>query len=236
MSDLYIKVVNNIPELHPYTKDEVRDLIYKSPNMLLPAVLTDKLIEAFGYYPVEIVYTSNLSHKEERYATNEFKRIYPKGDSWCVEMEQTLNPHLLQQDWDLVKKERNKLLLESDWIQVSDIVTEYTKKQYLAYRELVRDIVRIAEYPSDVRFPKVPEIEYIDDIKNKQTKDKREFLTPEEYKAVRDFNPNKENKVIKWDVFMSEWFRLLYNMDKAIVQNLIAAYTNTTLEEILGYE
>lgn len=236
MTNLYVKVVNGEPELRPYTLDQIRTVLYKTNTMILPAVLTDKLLSEFGYEPVEMTVNTNVPDKLLKYTVNEVKRIYEANGTWYIEMEQVINNHLLLQDWEYVKKERNKLLLDTDWVQVSDIVTLDTKEKYYAYRELIRDLVRIAEYPCDVKFPQKPALHYIDAIEQKRLLQSRVKLTSEEIELLKNHETLPGDTNEQWYNFLVEWSKLDFITDKVIVSNLVLAYTNTTLDSILQYD
>jgi len=58
--------------------------------------------------------------------------------------------------WITIKKNRNKLLAESDWTQISD-VPKKTQKKWKEYRQSLRDIPQFFEDPDFVVFPEKPE-------------------------------------------------------------------------------
>lgn len=55
----------------------------------------------------------------------------------------------------LIISQRNKLLLQSDWTQLSDIPQE-TKQKWAAYRQELRDITKQEGFPFTVKFPTKP--------------------------------------------------------------------------------
>ena len=60
----------------------------------------------------------------------------------------------LEEIWESIRKERNKLLLESDWTQLPD-VPEAVKTKYEIYRQALRDITT-QENPYNIKFPLCP--------------------------------------------------------------------------------
>lgn len=57
-----------------------------------------------------------------------------------------------------IRKERNKLLAESDWTQVADIPFTVEQKQaWVTYRQALRDITKQEGFPTNVVFPKQPQ-------------------------------------------------------------------------------
>jgi hypothetical protein len=56
-----------------------------------------------------------------------------------------------------VRAERNRLLAESDWTQLADVVlTEDAKLEWTAYRQELRDITLQAGFPFNVTYPTKP--------------------------------------------------------------------------------
>lgn len=233
MNQLYIKVVDGQPEFRPYTIEQIKVPLSKETNSILPAKLTKEFLAKYGYYPVEMSITGDIPDKLLKYTTNQVKRVFERGGTWFIEMEQILNNHLLLQDWETVKKERNRLLLESDWVQNSDIVTDQSKQRYYAYRELLRDVIRIAQYPCDVRFPIKPDIQYIDSVENRKILSNRLQLSEDEIEKLKDNDPVLFTENKEWYNFLVEWAKLDFIKDRLIVSNLILTYTDTTLETVL---
>ena len=61
--------------------------------------------------------------------------------------------------WITVRNARNRLLLESDWTQLTD-VPETTKSKYKEYRKQLRDLPQTYNHIDnidDVTFPSIPE-------------------------------------------------------------------------------
>ena len=54
-----------------------------------------------------------------------------------------------------VRRERNKLMQESDWTQVSDSPVD--KEAWATYRQALRDITAQAGFPTDVVWPTKPQ-------------------------------------------------------------------------------
>lgn len=61
--------------------------------------------------------------------------------------------------WIKVRNQRNRLLIESDWTQLSDI-PEQTKDKWIEYRQELRDLPQTynqVDNIDDVIFPSIPE-------------------------------------------------------------------------------
>ena len=60
--------------------------------------------------------------------------------------------------WINVRKERDKLLKDSDYIMVSDApITTEKKEEWTTYRQSLRDIPQTFSNPDDVTYPDKPE-------------------------------------------------------------------------------
>ena len=60
--------------------------------------------------------------------------------------------------WEKIRKERNQLLKDSDYIMVSDApVTTEKKEEWETYRQSLRDIPQTFSNPDDVTYPDKPE-------------------------------------------------------------------------------
>ena len=59
--------------------------------------------------------------------------------------------------WRKIRKERNKLLKDSDYIMVSDItITTEKKEEWTTYRQALRDIPQDYDSPDEVVYPTKP--------------------------------------------------------------------------------
>ena len=60
--------------------------------------------------------------------------------------------------WKKIRKERNQLLKDSDYIMVSDApITTEKKEEWETYRQSLRDIPQTFSNPDDVTYPDKPE-------------------------------------------------------------------------------
>ena len=60
--------------------------------------------------------------------------------------------------WEKIRKERNQLLKDSDYIMVSDAPVDETQKQeWTTYRQALRDIPQDYDSPDEVVYPDKPE-------------------------------------------------------------------------------
>ena len=67
----------------------------------------------------------------------------------------TPTPYSSTSTWQRVRTERNKLLQESDWTQLSDVVVD--KEAWSTYRKQLRDITKSFSSPTEVVWPTPPD-------------------------------------------------------------------------------
>lgn len=68
-----------------------------------------------------------------------------------------LNPKNEQEKWFIVKRIRNKLLLNVGWVKTSDTLTDIEREAGLNYIQLLKDIPQDFVNPDDVVFPIPPD-------------------------------------------------------------------------------
>lgn len=80
-------------------------------------------------------------------ADEEMKEYERKNAEWEQEKPNRM--------WAEIRKNRNRLLQESDWTQMADIPLK-TREKYANYRTALRDIPQNFSNPEDVKFPDLP--------------------------------------------------------------------------------
>ncbi len=80
---------------------------------------------------------------------------YVDGQIVQVEEDLSLLPGQEEVDLDNLRRERNKLLVESDWTQLPD-VPEELKNSWQSYRQALRDITNTYSSLRDVVWPTQP--------------------------------------------------------------------------------
>jgi hypothetical protein len=123
------------------------------------------------------------------------------------------------------KVKRNAVLAESDWIELSPAVSVSTKDSYKAYRQYLRDIFNYREVSSFIEFPPAPSITA---LPLKST-----LLSDVDVNKIRRYSPVSELQLNNWALFLSEWSNTNYNSNRAMICNLLKAYTGMALKEIL---
>ena len=59
--------------------------------------------------------------------------------------------------WEPIRRERNRLLAESDWTMTADAPENTNFREWEMYRQRLRDLPSLYEDPKDVMFPRSPE-------------------------------------------------------------------------------
>ncbi len=67
------------------------------------------------------------------------------------------NTQELEEQWNKVREQRNRLLKDSDWTQISDYNLELENKdQWRVYRQKLRDLPEVQSNPFDILWPTIP--------------------------------------------------------------------------------
>lgn len=137
---------------YPYT---LTDLKYDNKHISFPDYIDKGISTEYNVYPVtqteppEVDYTKNLG-----------RSAAPDEDGNWIETWEIENATLQQikerteGKGEGIRSARNRLLLESDWTQVSDVPVD--QKAWAEYRQALRDISQQEGFPWDVTWPKKP--------------------------------------------------------------------------------
>ena len=139
------------------TGEIVTDLATVFANVSIPTALSQEDYDALGVDPV-------LEGSQP--ATTRFQIAYRDGVEeinglWftrynVVDMEQEAIDAMIEQQWTSVRDQRNRMLSESDWTQLSDSpLTEEQKQEWVVYRQALRDITT-QEDPFNITWPEKP--------------------------------------------------------------------------------
>lgn len=119
-------------------------------------VASDEFVRSYGWYPVRVVpveKTQNDIVIGQRFEIGtrevlQYEEIRSKSES---EIQQENNAK-----WENIRMERNKLLTETDWTQLSDVSLSPEKmNEWKTYRQRLRDITDF-ETPDSVIWPIKP--------------------------------------------------------------------------------
>ena len=119
--------------------------------------LSDDRLREYGWYPVRFV--PNPNKTETSIVTGQ--KFVVEGNE-IVQYEQVREKTQeeldveLQNQWDGVRSERNRLLYECDWTQLADApLTVEERTLWSTYRQLLRDITT-QEDPLNITWPEKP--------------------------------------------------------------------------------
>lgn len=81
--------------------------------------------------------------------------IHPKYDD--VTEQETWEAEWLESRWDIVRSERDVLLLQSDWTQLADCpLSTEQKALWVTYRQDLRDVPQTQTDPLNIIWPSTP--------------------------------------------------------------------------------
>lgn len=148
----YIYVNNGTPVGYP------KELPTGFANVSNFHLLSNDKLKEYGWYPVRVV--SNPNKTQNSVVTGQ--QFVVEGDE-VVQYEQIrektqeeLNLELENQ-WTNIREERNKLLYECDWTQLTDSpLTPEQKIAWSLYRQSLRDIT-LQQDPFNIVWPTKPE-------------------------------------------------------------------------------
>ena len=126
-----------------------------------PAPLPEKILLSDGRKRTDV---SSFTVKEIKDAgftgpyevpvfNQEYQRISWNSETLSFDLTDVSDEEL----WDRVRKERNRLLLESDWTMAADAPQTLNFHEYEMYRQRLRDITQSVEDPKNVIWPESPE-------------------------------------------------------------------------------
>ena len=147
---MYLRIIDETIH-YPYSIPELRA---SHPNVSFPANLTNELLAEWGMYvvtptPMPNDYTKNISEGTPTLIDG----VYYKSWNQTSATEEEIS-YRLENQWELIRIERNQLLAECDWTQLSD-VSQTIKDLWTIYRQQLRDITN-QQNPFNIEWPVKP--------------------------------------------------------------------------------
>ena len=147
---MYLRIIDETMH-YPYSIPELRA---SHPNVSFPANLTNELLAEWGMYvvtptPMPNDYTKNISEGTPTLIDG----VYYKSWNQTSATEEQIS-YRLENQWELIRIERNQLLAECDWTQLSD-VSQTIKDLWTIYRQQLRDITN-QQNPFNIEWPVKP--------------------------------------------------------------------------------
>lgn len=205
------------------TKSEVYEHIQtQNPGLLLPMFLADELLANFGYQEVIVkeIDLFMLDTNSLPYCSYGYGEAYQEGGQWYIEAIQYIDKNKINAAWLNIREERNKILSETDWITSSDIALDI-KFKYTVYRQLLRDVLNIVDYPHQVVMPTPPDLDV--------TTFTPDTLSLKDVETIRQY----KNTSREWLLFLEEWKNIKFTTNRVYVSNLMRLYAGISLNEII---
>lgn len=155
---MFIKLDNGQPIGYPITQENMESLF---PEFNFNRILTPALINPLGFgiyeFSQEPIVIERYKKKQEIYPPilHENGIYYQQWDIVDMTPEEILQKDL--EKAEMVRAERDWLLMSSDYTQLPDPPLNSQQKQaYVLYRQTLRDITNQTGFPWDVIWPTEP--------------------------------------------------------------------------------
>ena len=150
LNNMYLRIIDDTIH-YPYDINTLRE---SYPNISFPENLTNEVLLEWGMYEVSAIikpydYTKNISEGTPTLIDG----IYYQNWIQLNVSEEEIS-YRLENQWEEIRIQRNQLLTECDWTQLSDISTE-TKEVWITYRQSLRDITSQSN-PFNINWPVKP--------------------------------------------------------------------------------
>jgi len=149
-NNMYLRIIEeNIN--YPYTFNDLRE---SYPNVSLPAELSDISLVEWDMYvvtptPIPSDYTKNITEGIPTLIDGNYHQTWNQIDASEAEIS-----YRIENQWEEIRVQRNQLLSECDWTQLSDVSNE-TKTIWTVYRQSLRDITSQSN-PFNINWPVKP--------------------------------------------------------------------------------
>jgi hypothetical protein len=147
---MYLRIIDDTIN-YPY---DIPTLRASHPNVSFPANLTNEVLAEWDMYvvtptPMPTDYTKNITEGTPTLIDG----IYYKNWVQTNASEEEIN-YRIQSKWEDIRIQRNELLTECDWTQLSD-VSQAIKDLWTVYRQQLRDITN-QQNPFNIEWPVKP--------------------------------------------------------------------------------
>ena len=147
---MYLRIIDETIN-YPYSISQLRNAY---PNVSLPAELTDSILIDWGMYmvtpnPMPNDYTKNITEGTPVLTDGVYYQNWIQTDASQSEID-----YRLENQWFVVRENRNQLLAECDWTQLSDI-PQTIKDLWSTYRQELREITNQSN-PFNIEWPVKP--------------------------------------------------------------------------------
>jgi hypothetical protein len=147
---MYLRIIDDTIN-YPY---DIPTLRASHPNVSFPANLTNEVLAEWDMYvvtptPMPTDYTKNITEGTPTLIDG----IYYKNWVQTNASEEEIN-YRIQSKWEDIRIQRNELLTECDWTQLSD-VSQAIKDLWTVYRQQLRDVTN-QQNPFNIQWPVKP--------------------------------------------------------------------------------
>ena len=149
---MLVKIINNAVDTFPYS---VRQLKQDNLNTSFPSAVADLDLSDYGVYGVAVSTKPSAAHDEKAVSNDAptlIDGVWTLG--WTV---RDLTADEIALASKAVRRDRDELLVESDWTQMPDSpLDDSIKASWATYRTALRDISTQAGFPTNVTWPTAP--------------------------------------------------------------------------------
>jgi hypothetical protein len=147
---MYLRIIDETIN-YPYSIPQLRAAF---PHTCLPTQLTDESLVEWDMHvviptPIPNDYTKNITEGTPVLTDGVYYQNWIQTSASQSEID-----YRIENQWFIVRENRNELLAECDWTQLADIPTE-TKSIWSEYRQSLRDITSQTN-PFSITWPVKP--------------------------------------------------------------------------------
>jgi hypothetical protein len=147
---MYLRIINDTIE-YPY---DILTLREAYPNVSLPEILSDESLIEWDMHvvqptPIPVDHTKNITEGTPTLIDGVYYKSWVQTDATSEEIS-----YRIENQWETVRIQRNELLTQCDWTQLSDIPSE-TKEAWTIYRQALRNITSQSN-PFSIEWPSKP--------------------------------------------------------------------------------
>ena len=149
----YLKINIDQSVEYPYSINQLKN---DYPNTSFPQIITNNLLLEYGVHLVIDVakgndYTKNYTEVTPQIINGQYYQNWIVTDATQEEIEYRIN-----EQWSIIKMQRNQYLSQSDWTQLYDSpLTLEEKNKWMIHRQELRNVVDQND-PFDIIWPTVP--------------------------------------------------------------------------------
>lgn len=146
---MYVKTENGVVTQYPYSYSQ---LLVDNPNTSFPDSMPDNQLDSWGVFPVTEVTQPTPTPGEivEEITPAEINGVWTQ--QWNV---RAATQQETDSQADEVRSQRNQMLYECDWTQLSD--APVNSLDWANYRQELRDVPNQAGFPWSVVWPTPPQ-------------------------------------------------------------------------------